>query len=311
MSSPKSIILLGPQRHEPRVKQTLRRIGSTGDVALIAAGWEEREPEHAELEEHLGRRVHNLEAFRRGEEVFAEDNELFKGMQERHDQLSEVQDRYRLRLGYALAAARELFALDAGEGVAADIEAALEAVRVLDSAHLDRVTSIHSDFAARFELSKRPSIVRQSKEISRILSATETICIAGGHVGILRNRMRMFELDEVMGDHTVVAWAAGAMALTERVVLFHDSPPQGAGDAEFLERGAGLAKDIVCLPHAAKRLQLEDRMRVSLMARRLAPALCATLDPVAELESTTRGWAEVGASARLLETGTLEPVGGA
>ncbi len=42
------------------------------------------------------------------------------------------------------------------------------------------------------------------------------------------------------------------MALSSRVLLFHDYPPQGAGAAEVFERGLGLVPDAVFLPHAGR-----------------------------------------------------------
>lgn len=312
MTTPNSLILLGPQRKNPRVREALDRIGTSKPVALIAAGWEEREPEHAELAQHLGQTVLNLEPYRRGEEVLSQDRELFDAMQARHDELRSMQDRYRLRLAHALAASRELFALDAaGANSSPDLEAAIEAVRVLDRSHLERVVAVHARFEERYDLATRPSLQRHRDELARLLEQTEVVCVAGGHVAILVNRMRLFGLSEVLADRPVIAWAAGAMALSERVVLFHDSPPQGAGDAEAFDVGFGLAKGIVCLPHASERLRLDDVSRVSLMARRFAPAVCATLDPKSKLARTQTGWEERGPSDRLLEDGLLEPMGAA
>lgn len=310
MTTSSSLVLLGPQRKDPRVRQALDQIGSSKPVALIAAGWEERESEHAELEQHLGQSVYNLETYRRGEEVLAQDRELFKAMQERHDELRRMQDRYRLRLAHALAASRELFALGmADPAVEEDLEASIEAVRVLDREHLTQVAAVHARFDVRFDLRSRPSLLRHRDELKRLLAETEVICVAGGHVAILVNRMRMFGLASALADRHVIAWAAGAMAISERVVLFHDSPPQGAGDAEVFDSGFGLAKGIVCLPHASERLKLDDLSRVSLMARRFAPAVCATLDPSSKLARTKNGWEEHGPSQRLLENGALEPMG--
>ena len=49
------------------------------------------------------------------------------------------------------------------------------------------------------------------------------------------------------------------MAISERVVLFHDSPPQGPGAAEVLDAGLGLVGDVVVLPQPEFRLRLDDR----------------------------------------------------
>jgi hypothetical protein len=67
------------------------------------------------------------------------------------------------------------------------------------------------------------------------------------------------------------------MAVSDRVVLFHDDPPQGPGAAEVLDRGLGLCADVVPLPQPETRLRLDDAERVSVLARRFAPARCIAL----------------------------------
>jgi hypothetical protein len=69
------------------------------------------------------------------------------------------------------------------------------------------------------------------------------------------------------------------MAAGERVLLFHDTPPWGAGSAETLDVGLGLYRGLVPFPDARHRLRLDDPARVALLARRLDPALCIPLDP--------------------------------
>jgi hypothetical protein len=76
----------------------------------------------------------------------------------------------------------------------------------------------------------------------------------------------------------VVAWSAGAMALAERVVLFADEAVQGSGHAEVYRRGMGLVRGVVPLPHARRRLHLDDPVRVAAFARRFADACCLILD---------------------------------
>jgi hypothetical protein len=68
------------------------------------------------------------------------------------------------------------------------------------------------------------------------------------------------------------------MVAAGRIVLFHDTPPQGAGVPEVLQRGLGVAPGLVPLPHARRRLRLDLPARVALMARRFAPDLALALD---------------------------------
>jgi hypothetical protein len=125
----------------------------------------------------------------------------------------------------------------------------------------------------------------------------------------LLNRMRLFQLDALLTSLPrrlpVFAWSAGAMAITERVVLFHDSPPQGAGNAEVLGPGLGLVPGIVVLPHARRRLRLDDPERVSLFARRFKPDLCVPLDEGDRVVWDDRSWTAGPTTRRLLPSGEV------
>jgi hypothetical protein len=84
-----------------------------------------------------------------------------------------------------------------------------------------------------------------------------------------------------LGPHLparVVAWSAGAMALTSRVVLFHDRAVQGTAQTEVYDEGLDVLPDLVLLPHARRRLRTEDLTRMSTLAQRFAPATCLVLD---------------------------------
>jgi hypothetical protein len=75
-----------------------------------------------------------------------------------------------------------------------------------------------------------------------------------------------------------MAWSAGAMVVSDRIVLFHDSPPQGRGNAEVFGAGLGLFPGVVVLPHARRRLMFHNHDRTSVFARRFAGATCIALD---------------------------------
>src|SRR5207244_5804991 len=85
------------------------------------------------------------------------------------------------------------------------------------------------------------------------------------------------------GDRPIVAWSAGAMALADRIVLFHDDPPHGTAISEILDVGLARAPGLVLLPDASERLHLHDRERVGELAARYAPATSVALDPGAQL----------------------------
>ena len=89
--------------------------------------------------------------------------------------------------------------------------------------------------------------------------------------------LRLFDVTAVLPNR-VVAWSAGAMTLTERIVLFHDFAAQGPAPSEVLDTGLGVVTGIVALPHARRRLRVDDPLRMSVLERRFAPATCLRLD---------------------------------
>ena len=109
-------------------------------MATITAGWQEREPDDAELVALLEGRAVNLALYRRWLDVQDRDPEYRAGERELAGVLAELQELYLLRLDYALQA---VYAVQrrAGPAVAsADaLGEAVEAVRELDAAHLRRV----------------------------------------------------------------------------------------------------------------------------------------------------------------------------
>ena len=304
--SARTILLLGPQGDRQTVAQAVGDLGIDGPVATITAGWEEREGEDAELSEHLGGRARNLGLYPRAESVFREDPEVRDLLHERFDRSRELRTLYRMRLAPQLETCRALLALtdpaapDPVHGP--EIEDAIAGVRALDAHSLARARALDVEIDERMEAGKRASIGRHREELAGILGECRAVLIAGGHVGILLNRLRMFGVLELVPDKPVIAWSGGAMVLAQRVVLFHDSPPQGPGDAEIYGPGLGLVRGLVPLPHARHRLRLDDRARVSLFARRFAPDICAALDGGEKLagDSGDGRWS-LSANARVLQ----------
>ena len=280
--SPPPITILGPQRDRPITRKAVDDLADDGPAVLVTAGWQEREGEAAELAEHLGREVLELRLHARTEEVFGEDDELFRAHRARQDRLRALQTLYRYRLDFAMQPARELLARKQGPGelLEPEREAAIEAVRVLDRHLLERVAEINGALEAELKVAERPAIVRHRGELGALLDDARALLIAGGHVAALLIRLRFFDVAGLARERglPIVAWSAGAMVCGGPIVLFHDSPPQGAGNAEVVETGLGLFPGVVPLPHAATRLHLDDPARVALLARRFAHHHCVPLD---------------------------------
>jgi hypothetical protein len=99
------------------------------------------------------------------------------------------------------------------------------------------------------------------------------------------------------------------MAICERIVLFHDQPPQGAGVAELFDQGLGLVPAVLPLPHAQTRLRLHDGEHVSILARRFAPARSVTLDHGSALSFADGRLTGCANSWRLTRDGSLAEAG--
>ncbi len=305
----RTITLLGPQRLKPSLVTEVNRLGIDGQVAAITAGWQEREAENEELQAHLERPVVDLRLHARAEQVFAEDRELSAAHRARQDRLRELQALYRFRLDFALKPARELMRRAGNPRLLEpEREAAITAIRTLDREHLGRIREVHAEFAAQILPWTRPAVVRHLEEITQILAHSKALAIAGGHVAVLLNRLRLFNLGELSAHLPLFCWSAGAMACSERVVLFHDFPPQGGGNTEVLEVGLGLFPNLVPLPHARRRLRLDDPVRVALFARRFAPNHCVAFDDGSALRFDGSAWNGTPKTRLLAADGIKRPV---
>jgi hypothetical protein len=295
-------IVLGPQRRDPIVCEAIDDLvpDRKRPVAVITAGWEEREDEDDELREHVCRPVENLQLWARVERILAKDKELREAIRERHVTWRRLQELYRLRLHGLMDSTREMLRLsDSDDLVAAEEQDSWELVRGLDRQHMARIAQIHAEFFERFRPLERTAVQKERREIERVLQGVSCLMVAGGHVGVLLHRMQLFDLCAMWGDRPVIAWSAGAMALSERVVLFHDDPPQGSSFAEVMESGFSLLPDFVALPHAKHRLQTDDPVRVRMLSRRFAPAMCALLDYRARFDLRNGTWTPHSGSRQL------------
>ena len=311
-SSARHLELLGPQRHEPNLAEAIKARGIRGPIATVTAGWEEREDEDHELDAHLGGHSVNLKIWELTDRLLQDDHELLELMRERHDRLRALQRHYRRQLAHYVEAALELMREErparAGGLLASLAGEAIATVRELDARHLGHVAEIHAEFAERIRLDARDGVQRLRHEVRQRLAPCEALCIAGGHVAILLNRLRIVDLIGISGSMPIFAWSAGAMALASRIVLFHDNPPQGYGHAEVLDQGLGVFKGLLPLPHASKRLRLGDVQRVGLFARRFAPDLCLALETHSHVRRQKDAWEGLHEARRLTTEGQLEEV---
>jgi len=280
------VVLLGPQRR-PTLDGVVRSLGLTGRFATVTAGWLEREPDDGEMASLLGGAAVNLGLYRRWLDVQERDPEYLAAERRLSQVLAGLQEMYLLRLDYAL---RAVYAVQRRAGVDPDaVEEAVAAVRALDEAHLRRVNGARGEFYARLEPHARPVIAAHRDEVAAVLAGAAALVIAGGHVGVLTGVLHLFNIAAAVGS-PVIAWSAGAMALTDRIVLFHDRSPQGPGHPEMYGSGLSLLRDVVLLPHARARLLLDDAPRMAVLAWRFAPARCVPLEAGNRIDVVDGAW---------------------
>lgn len=273
-----NVTVLGPQRR-PTVDQVFAGRDPDALLATVTAGWQEREPDDGELRQLLGGRTVNLELYARWLDLQERDRELAVAELEHQAVLDELQRLYVVQVDSALRAVYEV-ARRSGDrprtrdAVFADAQ---DVVRVVDANHLARVRSAHEDFYGVWRLEEREVVVEHREVVRARLQEATGLVVAGGHVGVLLRMLHLFRVGAFVPDR-VVAWSAGAMALTERVVLFHDRAVQGPSHAEVYDDGLGLIPGLVLLPHARRRLVVGDRTRMAVLARRFSPAQCVVLD---------------------------------
>lgn len=323
------ISLLGPQR-EPRLEAVITGLGlAPARVATVTAGWRDREAEDEVLDGLLGGRSVNLRLWQRMQQMWDSDPELAQADVQRRRVLTEMQELYLIGLQQAvegLARIRAHQPRDRGVQELA-VEDTLRIMRQLDESHVARVAELHDEFYATYEPQHRDVVVEGRRQVAAIVQECDAVVITGGHVGVLLGALHIFNLAPVLayavddptderGMHArvrrpVIAWGAGAMALTERVLLFYDDSVVAPGVAEMLMNGLGLTRGLIALPSARDRLELKNADRMRTLASRCAPRLPLLLDAGDQVTLTPDGRIPRGArvvgdqGTPVLHTGTV------
>lgn len=279
------VVLLGPQADDgTHAARVLSDLGIRGPIALVTAGWQERESEDAALVKALGVETFNLRLHARSEELFAADTEFATAYKARQARLRHLQSFYRVRLESADDAAHAIAVRHVDPAlIAEEWETSINLFRHIDGDHIERCRQIHLEFRQQWKAEPRPERERHLSELRAALESAQALVIAGGHVSSLLNRVRLFDVLQMARHLPIIAWSAGAMILTERVVCFHDYPPYGKDIAQMLDVGYGLALGVVILPDPRRRVRLDEKAGISRFARRMAPATCMAMDHGAEL----------------------------
>lgn len=304
---PGPLFVLGPQRPVPNIADALAHVPGSGPIVTITAGWRHDEGELDALHGAIGEGAVSLPLYAWYDELVRTEPALVAAYKTRQSEIKALKRLHRMRLHPSLEAVRRL--LDEAEHqrelVRPQLIWALKDLRDIDDQLIRQCRSIREQHASVRRPWTHPGVAPRHAEAVRMIREARAVVIAGGHVAVLRNRLRFFGLhDAIRSARAVIAWSAGAMVLTERVVLFYDDPPEGANHAEVLDDGFGLIKEVVLLPHARRRLRLHDASRVSLLATRFTPAACIAMENGAWLGREGGKWVNRGTPETAMILGT-------
>ena len=273
-------VILGPQRPTANLAGVLEKTGiPDGPIAVISAGWQEAEGDTEDLHQLLDRPLVDLSLYQRAEKIFAADKKLRTAYRQRQDRLQELQKLYRQRLQQLMIAARKMHRAKAPSDLleAEQLHAVVQ-VQSLDEHHMRRHQSISDEYAEAVSADRSGLLADHVGAIERAIAGCSTVLLTGGNVLVLLNRLHLFHMHELLASRNLIAWSAGAMVLSDLIVLFHDKTPTGRREAEILGSGMGIVPGYVFLPDATRRLLVKDRVRLGLFSQRFAPAKCLTLN---------------------------------
>ena len=301
-------VLLGPQRFRRTVGDVVAAVAPEGPVATVRAGWRDREADTSDLDAILQGRGRHLNLYARLIDVLETDTRFAKATLVHRAALEELAGIYSLRLQRALESAYLVQRRDLRPWLAASaLEDAVRKVQGVDRWYLEALDHIHGDLVTAAPPTSSEPIQRHRSEVAELLDSTAVLAIAGGHVGVLVQCLRLFAVLPPP-QLPVVAWSAGAMALTERVVLYNDLGPSGVVGSEVWDRGLGRVSGIIAMPHARRRLIMDDPAVLQVLVRRFGDAWCLLLDDGAGVALGPDGARPAGARV-IGEDGTVHVVG--
>jgi len=271
-------ILLGPQRFTMTVRPTLRSLDVDGPVAMVNSGWEEREADDGELNDAVDGRGVNLRLYQRAIEVLTADRSLRAAVRDHREAHAELRAFYGIRLQSAWEAVFSVHHRTSKHRVVEGaLRSAMQALRDVDDWYAYEVARLVADTSASPAVRDCEPLAQHRAEVASALSDAAVVVVAGGHVGILMETLRLLDVSLPL-ETPVIAWSAGAMAVCDPVVLFHDFAPHGVIAPEVHDRGLARLRGVIPLPHARRRLVVEDRERMAVFAQRFPAHALVPLD---------------------------------
>ncbi len=311
--------ILAPVHSDPKVRARRK-------VLLITAGWQGEEFAEAHLKRtlyemgvaprvagHRDPNVQNLSLYYEFKRFCKKEPELAENYREKQKALRRVMALYRRsnRMGlqllkvqlatvqkwypeWSFASLLDHAEQNAGRGhdalglAAEELRLQLKRIREQDEWLLERLERLEAAFQDGHALRQNKSWLAKRRLLSGRIRGSATVVLYGGHLAVLLNRLRFFDLGGALQENlaaggTIVARAAGAMALGERVVVYHDEYQDRHHTFEVLGRGVGLLPGLLLLPQHAERIRKGSQDHLTFLARRFPLRACIGLDEGAVL----------------------------
>ncbi|MDP1560769.1 MAG: hypothetical protein Q8M16_05175 [Pirellulaceae bacterium] len=282
------LVLLGQQREVPRLNSVLERLKVDGPVGLVSAGWEEDEDDDQWVRDAIDAPVINSQLYSLADQLFQQDPQVIELLRERQDRLREFREINELQTEHLCVVARELWQrLDVHAGALGPLQQTIGQLQAVDQSYLEAVTTIIVEYEQRIAPKERPSILEYRRQVLERLQDCQALLIAGGHVGVLLNRLNLCRLLQNI-QRPIVAWSGGAMALGERVYFYDQFLPHTKREVELSRRGMSLFTGAQVFPRANQRLQLHDQRELGLLARRMT-SQCLLLNERSEINWSASG----------------------
>lgn len=311
--APARAVVLGPPGEAVSLAPVLESLDlPPGPLAAVTVGWREEESATAPLEreaKRLGRELTPLGLGERARRVFDRDPELSAAHRKLQDGLRAEESLYRERMKQEIAMTHALARIPVAEEHRRPyLEAAWRGILEADRFHLAGQAAQRAEFRAAVSPSERPSVRAETEELAALLAGSAAALVTGGHVAVIGNRLSLFGLAPHLARLPLVAWSAGAMALSPKVVLFHDHLPFGSRQPEIHGEGAGVLPGAVFFPDARHRLDTDDAEHLAELARRVAPDRAVLLDAGESLTLSAGAWSSPEGIRLLSPDGEVETV---
>lgn len=255
----------------------------------------------------MGEPVRNLRLYGAFRDIERAAPDLVASHARKQAALKAVKVVYREAIVAALAGVQKVWASRRDRGCPW-FQQAIRHLQQVDTLFLAEADRLHEQFAETERPLSHPAVQEVRASILDTLAGCRALLIAGGHVGVLRNRMSFFGLDQALREKPIIAWSGGAMVLAERILLYHDHTAHGVGLAEYLDRGFGLVPGVVFLPHAEQRLDLARAESVGILAARLSPLRGIALENGGGVSPEGERFGRAGAVRQMHADGTLTEV---